>query len=125
MLIIDIVICLAVSIPYMFLIGTWSPLIEYSYSTPWYAQIFGVLLFMIAVWLLRAILQKKEWHDISYFMEFLFAILFGMIIYFALELLFVELTDIALIYAIVSTSVTGALFVANMIFYFIETAKHK
>jgi hypothetical protein len=125
MLIITMVISLLFSIPYMFLIKTWSKIIDYTYNTPWYAQVFGVLLFMVAVWLLRAILQKKSFENLSYFMEFLFAIMFGMIIYFALELLFVTLSFAAVIYAWVSLGVIIALFVSNMIFYFIETAKSK
>ena len=116
-LIITIVVSLLFSIPYVFLIGTWAPIIEYTYSTPWYAQVFGVLLFIIAVWLLRAILQKKTLEEISYFMEFLFVIMFGMIIFFVLELLFVGLTGFALIYSIITLTVTAVLFVSNMIFF--------
>jgi hypothetical protein len=125
MLIINIVIALAYAIPYMFFINTWAGLIEYTYSTPWYAQVFGLVLFMIAAWLLRAILQKKTFESLSYFLEFIFVVLFGMIIYFALELLFVPLTPIALIYAWVSLGVTIALFISNMVFYFVETARSK
>ena len=125
MLIINIVVALIYAIPYMFMIGTWAPFIEYTYSTPWYAQVFGTLLFVMAVWLLRAILQKKSFEDISYLMEFIFAIMFGMIIYFALELLFVSLGPVALIYAWVGLGVTIALFVSNMVFYFVETARTK
>jgi len=124
-LIITIVASLAFSIPYVFLIGTWAPIIGYEYTTPWYAQVFGVLLFMIAVWLLRAMLQKKSLEEISYFMEFLFAVMFGMIIFFVLELLFVGLTGLALIYSIISLTVTATMFVSNMIFYFMETAKRQ
>lgn len=125
MLIINIAISMIFAIPYMFLIATFSPLIDYTYNTPWYAQVLGTVLFLIAVWLLRAILQKKSFEDVSYFLEFLFAIMFGMIIYFALELLFVDLSFVAIVYAWVSLGVTIALFVSNMVFYFIETAKHK
>ena len=107
------------------MIGTWSSFIQYTYSTPWYAQVFGTMLFMMAIFLLRAMLQKKSFENISYLMEFIFAIMFGMIIYFALELLFVSLGPVALIYAWVGLGVTIALFVSNMIMYFIETARNK
>ena len=109
----------------MFMIGTWSDFIGYTYSTPWFAQFFGVTLFIMAIWLLRAILQKKSFEDITFFVEFLFAIMAGMIIYFVLELLFVPSDQATRIYGIVGTGITVALFITNMIFYFIETAKNK
>jgi len=125
MLIINIVVSMVYAIPFMFMIGTWSKVIDYTYSTPWFAQFFGLVLFLIAVWLLRAILQKKSFEELTYFIEFLFAIMAGMIIYFGLELVFVSETPATRIYGIVGTAITGALFAANMAFYFIETAKHK
>ena len=125
MLIIDIALSVIYAVPFMFMIGTWSKLIDYTYSTPWFAQFFGLTLFLIAIWLLRAILQKKSFEEFTYFLEFFFAIMFGMIIYFAIELLFVSETPATRIYGIIGTAITGGILIANMIFYFIETAKSK
>lgn len=125
MLFINIALAVIYAIPFMFMIGTWSKLIDYTYSTPWFAQFFGLTLFLMAAWLLRAILQKKSFEELTYFVEFIMAIMAGMIIYFTLELVFVSDTPATRIYGIIGTAITGALLGANMIFYFIETAKNK
>ncbi|MHA1112290.1 MAG: hypothetical protein ACTSRE_14380 [Promethearchaeota archaeon] len=128
MLVINIVISLAYAIPYMFISGPWLALTEHTASSPFYSQVFGVALFGISVWCLRAILQKKEWEAISYFVEFVFVFLFGILIYLLLEIWFVinkVVTPVAWINAIISMAVVSALIVANIIFYFLETAKHQ
>ena len=127
-LIINIVVSLVYAIPYMFITKLWLGFIEYGDSTPFYPQAMGVTLFVIAIWSLRVILQKKDWESISFFMEFIFVFLFGLIIYMVLEQWF-YLTQtthpVAWTNNIISLCVVGALFAANMVFYFIETAKHK
>ena len=128
MLIVNIVISLAYAIPYLFLTSLWLNLTEHTATSPFYSQAFGVALFSISVWSLRAILQKKEWEAVSYFVEFIFIFLFGIIIYLLLEMWFVldkVATPIAWINNIISIAVAGSVFVANIIFYFLETAKHK
>ncbi|MHA1112407.1 MAG: hypothetical protein ACTSRE_15030 [Promethearchaeota archaeon] len=125
MLIVTISVAVIYAIPFMFMIRTWSNIIGYTYSSPWFAQFFGLTIFLIAIWLLRAILQKKSFEELTYFVEFLMAILGGMLIYFTLELVFVSDTPATRIFGIIGTAITGALLGANMIFYFIETAKNK
>ena len=123
-LIINIFVSTVYAVPFMFMIKRWAEIIGYTTSTPWFAQFFGLALFLMAAWLLRAILQKKQFEDITFFIEFCLAIMFGMIIYFVLELIFVSETPITRIYGIVGTAITAALLITNMVFYFIETAKH-
>ena len=128
MMIINLVIAFAYAIPYCFITSAWLNLTQHEANSPFYAQAFGVTLFLVSVWLLRAILQKKDWESISYFVEFIFVFLFGILIYLVLELWFVidkVVTPVAWINAIISTAVVGSVFVANIIFYFLETAKHK
>lgn len=127
-LIINIVVSMAYAIPYMFISKLWLPFVEYLNATPFYPQALGVTLFVIAVWSLRVILQKKDWESISFFMEFIFVFLFGLIIYMVLEQWFYltprSVHPVAWVNNIISLCVVGALFAANMVFYFLETAKH-
>jgi hypothetical protein len=105
----------------------WLPTIEYSTTLPFYAQFFGGFLLIGMIWYLRIILQKFPWEKAVFFVGFANTIMGVMIIYLAYEIVFLfsEMTEIARINSLVSISITTALLITNLIFYFLESGKHK
>jgi hypothetical protein len=125
-LFINMTVGLIYGVLFGFLWWWWAGIIEWDIgSTPFYGQVVGGLFLIYAIWNLRAVLQRKEWGAISYFMEFTFVLNFVMLIYFGWEFLFIKPTGMALINSIVAVGVAGVLFILNLIFYFVESAKHK
>ena len=123
---INMALCFIYGIIYSFFWWGWATIIEWEIgSTPWYGQVVGGVLLVLGIWFLRAVLQKKSWEDISYFMEFTFGFMIVMLLFEGWNFLFVRPTGIALINDIISTSVILFLFILNLIFYFMESAKHK
>ena len=127
MLFINMGVTLIYGVLYTFFWWWWKDVIGWDFgSTPWYGQVLGGMYLVIAIWCLRAVLQKKEWESITYFMEFTFGLMFVMLLFFAYEFIFVnKVPGMALYNSIVACGVVIILFILNLIFYFIETAKHK
>jgi hypothetical protein len=126
-LFINIVVCFVYGILFGFLWWFWLDFIDYTATSPFFAQFFGGFLIIGLIWYLRIILQKVPWEKAVWFIGFANTIMGMMIIYLAYEILFVfiEMTKTAQINSIVSISVTTTLLVVNIIFFFVESGKHK
>jgi hypothetical protein len=124
-LIVNIVVSFVYGTLFAFFWWFWLPTIDYTASSPFYAQFFGGLLLVSMIWFLRILLQKMSWEKAVIFIEYTIAVLAIMLAYLIYEMIAIDLSPTAQVNQIVSTSLTGILLAGNVAFFVKERVKQK